>query len=87
MKVVTETGSTYEIDEVTGRWRKNTRPWETTWWAYGVDTEAADSCTSWSDVGGLPKLEITPGRRLYIGSRGVWWLSTRITEVIEDGEE
>lgn len=83
---VTETGSKYEVDHERGFWKKNGGPTQRIWWAYGVEADAADKCGSWSDVQELPKLPITPGVRMYIGSREEWWLTTEIVEVIEDGE-
>ena len=85
--VITETGSQYRIDEDRGRWQKNSGPWETIWWAYGVALENLRECKTWDEVGRVPERPIEPGNRLYIGARDIWWLSTEIVEVTDDGSD
>lgn len=84
---VTASGSRYEVDHEKGFWRKNSGSRERLHWIYGVDSEEAKRCRNWADVGNLPEKEVVPGVRLYIGSGDVWWLSTEIREVIEDGKD
>lgn len=84
---ITQNGSRYEVNYEKGFWRKNNGYWEQLLWAYGIDTEDTKECRGWADVHRLPEREIAEGRHLYIGNGDVWWLTTPVKEIIEDGED
>lgn len=81
MKITTETGSVYEIDEH-GICRK-----------YDASGECIDAFRAWymapvpnevvsvEEVYDLPKGDPEVGKRLYIGGRDSWWVSTKVVSI------
>lgn len=81
---ITETGSKYEVDEGRLTWRKNFNQPERIAWLKALKVEHELKVKTWADVNGLSE-DRPPevGERLYIGSRDVWWLSTKVVEIIK----
>jgi hypothetical protein len=81
--ITTKTGSTYRLRA--GLWSKNYDPyWEKVWWAYCIHDE---DFAKWANHEEVEHLEIQVGKKLYIGSRDMWWMSTTIVSIEEIPDE
>jgi hypothetical protein len=83
MKITTETGSVYEIDDrlICRKYDKN---------GVGIDSfkvwymkSVPDDVLTMSELYDLPKGDPEVGKRLYLGGRDSWWLSTRVVKIEE----
>ena len=81
LRVITETGSTYTFNE-RGICTKHD--------ASGVGVDAfklyvakavPDSVSSMEEIYALPESEPEVGKRLYVGGKDGWWLSTLVVSV------
>lgn len=89
MKITTETGSYYEIED--GFWSKNGGNREKLWYMYCFDDwpgmsfddipEPYPHLTGREDK----RLPIQVGKRMKIGNKDNWWVSTRIVSI--EGEQ
>jgi hypothetical protein len=81
MKITTETGSVYEIDDH-GICRKYDKSGECidsfkVWYMVPVPNEVV----SVKEIYDLPKGDPEIGKRLYIGGKDSWWVSTRVVSI------
>ena len=81
MKITTETGSVYEIDEH-GLCRKYDASGDhidtfKVWYMVPVPNEVVSA----KEIYDLPKGDPEIGKRLYIGGRDNWWVSTKVISI------
>lgn len=84
-EITTSTGARYIIDVEDSFWRKIHKdgredPWERIWsmkYSTTLNDFPWNDPKGWTD--GVPEV----GSHLYIGSKNVWWLSTKIVSVVE----
>lgn len=79
-KVTTKSGSVYLIDQERHFWKKNDDPWERIWQMYCINPE---DFLKWNNKEEYEKLPLQTGKKLYITSRDIWWLSTEIISIEE----
>jgi hypothetical protein len=79
-KITTKSGAVYLIDNARGFWKKNDSDWDRTYWAYSVYGE---DLSKWANQEEVEHLEIQVGAHLYIGSKNMWWMSTKIKKIEE----
>ena len=83
IRITTETGSIYEKDSH-GFWRKFDKDgnWIDSFKVFFMKPVPNDeNIKTWADLLDLPEGTPEVGKRLYIGSRGASWISTRVVSI------
>ena len=80
MKVTTQSGSVYEIDQNLCRKFDNTGQLVDTFKVYTIKPIPLH-VDSMIDVYDAPEGEPTIGKRLFLAGLGLWWLSTEVVKV------
>jgi len=81
MKIVTETGSTYVVDDLK-HCVKYDKVGNMVDQFFVTDMKAVPNTVSnWKQVFESPKTKIVVGKRMFIGGRDSWWISTKVVSV------
>jgi hypothetical protein len=86
MKITTESGSIYDIDSH-GICRKFNKTGDCidSFKVFVIKpvTVSDKNIKTWDDLRALPEGNLEVGKRLYIGGRDTWWISTPIVSIEE----
>lgn len=84
MKIHTESGSTYELIDNLCRKHNAEGTVIDTFKVYFMKAVPTSGISTMEEVFDLPTSEPEVGKRLYLGGRDSWWLSTEVVRIEKD---